>query len=402
IGHPDLSSTTLTVGVMIETPRAALVAGALAGHADFFSFGTNDLTQLTYGFSRDDVEARLLPTYAAHGVLATNPFAELDRSGVGTLVEMACVAARAARPTIKLGVCGEHAGHPDSIRFLVDAGVDSVSCSPYRVPVARLAVAQALLAGGRAGPEGLSFSFPRATGSAGVNDTALNDTALNDTALNDTALNDTALNDTALNDTAANDVTEEMVLHVLRVRGFVSGGGLVESLGVMPDGVVSVLVDGGYLQHMEARNLYSLTPAGRERQEELLAEYGDPAVTALLDPPYQRFLDLNDSFKQLCTDWQIRGGEPNDHSDAEYDRACAARLTHLLEDSRAVLADMAGVVPRFARYEQRLGRAAADVINGDARKFTGVMCESFHDIWMELHEDLIVLQGIDRTAEGSF
>ncbi|MFV0526473.1 MAG: putative PEP-binding protein, partial [Acidimicrobiales bacterium] len=158
IGHPDLSSTTLTVGVMIETPRAALVAGALAGHADFFSFGTNDLTQLTYGFSRDDVEARLRPTYAAHGVLATNPFAELDRSGVGTLVEMACVAARAARPTIMLGVCGEHAGHPDSIRYLVDSGVDSVSCSPYRVPVARLAVAQALLAGGRAGPEGLSFS----------------------------------------------------------------------------------------------------------------------------------------------------------------------------------------------------------------------------------------------------
>ncbi|MFV0258919.1 MAG: putative PEP-binding protein [Acidimicrobiales bacterium] len=397
INHPDLSSTALTIGVMIETPRAALVAGALAGHADFFSFGTNDLTQLTYGFSRDDVEARLLPTYAAHGVLSANPFAELDPSGVGALVEMACVAARATRPTIKLGVCGEHAGHPASIRFLVDAGVDSVSCSPYRVPVARLAVAQALLAGGRARVDGLSFAFDGVNGSAGAGVGTGADGPAGD-----------GTSDVA-NGTGGpapvpevGEVTEAMVLHVLRIRGFVSGDGLVESLGVMPTEVVAALVDGGYLQHMEARNLYSLTPSGRERQEALLADYGDQATTTGLGAPYQQFLELNDAFKQLCTDWQIRDGEPNDHTDPAYDEACSARLAGLFEDSRRVLTDMAGVVPRFARYQERLGRAATDVAGGDTRKFTGVMCESFHDIWMELHEDLIVLQGIDRTAEGSF
>lgn len=136
-GHDDVP-----VGTMIETPRAALTAAELAPHADFFSFGTNDLTQLTFGFSRDDLEAPIIGRYIDDGVLATNPFAELDQSGVGQLVTMAIENARAAAPDLSVGICGEHGGNPASIRTLVAAGVDYVSCSPFRVPVARLTAAQ--------------------------------------------------------------------------------------------------------------------------------------------------------------------------------------------------------------------------------------------------------------------
>jgi pyruvate,orthophosphate dikinase len=130
---------------MIETPRAALVAGAIAAVADFVSFGTNDLTQMTFGFSRDDVESRLLKTYLAQGLLAANPFEHLDTEGVGALVADAVIAGRTANPELKAGVCGEHGGDPASIRFFADAGLDYVSCSPPRVPVARLAAAQWVL-----------------------------------------------------------------------------------------------------------------------------------------------------------------------------------------------------------------------------------------------------------------
>jgi pyruvate, orthophosphate dikinase len=159
IGHPELASDAVTVGAMIETPRAALTAAALAEHADFFSFGTNDLTQLTYAFSRDDVESRLLPAYQALGILPANPFAVLDQHGVGELVRIACDAARAAKPGIKLGVCGEHAGDPDSADFLVRLGIDSVSCSPFRIPLARLGIAQALLSSGRVDIDDIDFDY---------------------------------------------------------------------------------------------------------------------------------------------------------------------------------------------------------------------------------------------------
>ena len=159
IGHPELTSTVVTVGAMIETPRAALTAAALAEHADFFSFGTNDLTQMTYAFSRDDVEAKLLPAYQALGIISANPFAVLDQEGVGELVRIGCDAARRTKPAIKLGVCGEHAGHPESADFLVRLGIDSVSCSPFRVPMARLGVAQALLACGRVRIEDVTIDF---------------------------------------------------------------------------------------------------------------------------------------------------------------------------------------------------------------------------------------------------
>jgi len=131
---------------MIETPRAALRADQLAQEADFFSFGTNDLTQMTFGFSRDDVESRMMPAYLENGLLKRNPFETIDPDGVGELVEIAAQRGRAAKPGIKLGVCGEHGGDPESIDLFYRAGLDYVSCSPFRVPIARLAVAQSILA----------------------------------------------------------------------------------------------------------------------------------------------------------------------------------------------------------------------------------------------------------------
>ena len=132
-------------GTMIETPRAALTAGELAEHAEFFSFGTNDLTQMTYGFSRDDAEGKFLLEYVERGIVPRNPFQSLDQEGVGRLVEITVKEGIAARPDIELGICGEHGGDPDSIDFFHRVGLRYVSCSPYRVPVARLAAAQAVL-----------------------------------------------------------------------------------------------------------------------------------------------------------------------------------------------------------------------------------------------------------------
>jgi pyruvate,orthophosphate dikinase len=135
----------ISIGTMIEVPRAALIADKIAVHADFFSFGTNDLTQMTYGYSRDDI-GRFLPEYLESGVLPYDPFARLDDEGTGQLVRMACERGRQARADLHLGVCGEHGGDPDSIDFFDRVGLDYVSCSPYRVPVARLAAARATMA----------------------------------------------------------------------------------------------------------------------------------------------------------------------------------------------------------------------------------------------------------------
>jgi pyruvate,orthophosphate dikinase len=132
-------------GTMIEVPRAALTAGEIAGLAQFFSFGTNDLTQTTYGYSRDDAEGKFLLRYVEEKILPANPFQQLDTVGVGQLIEMAVKNGRAARPGLEVGICGEHGGDPSSIEFCHKAGLNYVSCSPYRVPVARLAAAQAAL-----------------------------------------------------------------------------------------------------------------------------------------------------------------------------------------------------------------------------------------------------------------
>jgi pyruvate,orthophosphate dikinase len=135
----------VTIGTMIETPRAAVRADEIAEEADFFSFGTNDLTQMTFGFSRDDVEGRMMSLYLEEGLLARNPFETIDQAGVGQLVSDAVARGRSTKPDLKLGVCGEHGGDPESIDFFYRVGLDYVSCSPFRVPIARLAAAQAVV-----------------------------------------------------------------------------------------------------------------------------------------------------------------------------------------------------------------------------------------------------------------
>ncbi|MBV9269453.1 MAG: pyruvate, phosphate dikinase, partial [Candidatus Eremiobacteraeota bacterium] len=136
---------TYHVGTMIELPRACVVADELAQDAEFFSFGTNDLTQTTYGYSRDDAEATFIPTYLEKKILKDDPFQVLDRRGVGTLMQQAVERGRGARRGLKIGICGEHGGEPSSVAFCHSLGLNYVSCSPYRVPIARLAAAQAAL-----------------------------------------------------------------------------------------------------------------------------------------------------------------------------------------------------------------------------------------------------------------
>jgi len=138
------ASIEYKVGTMIELPRAAIRAADLAENAEFFSFGTNDLTQTTFGISRDD-SGRFLNAYIEKGIFEKDPFVSLDQDGVGDLVRLAAERGRAARPDVKLGICGEHGGDPASIQFCESVGLDYVSCSPYRVPIARLAAAQAAI-----------------------------------------------------------------------------------------------------------------------------------------------------------------------------------------------------------------------------------------------------------------
>ena len=144
-GLPAGTKVDFKCGTMIELPRGALRAGDLARTAEFFSFGTNDLTQTTCGISRDDAQAKFLAHYIKHGILSADPFETLDRDGVGELVRIAAERGRAARPGIELGICGEHGGDPQSVEFFEAVGLDYVSCSPLRVPIARLAAAQAVL-----------------------------------------------------------------------------------------------------------------------------------------------------------------------------------------------------------------------------------------------------------------
>jgi pyruvate,orthophosphate dikinase len=130
------------VGTMIEIPRAALTANRIASRAEYFSFGTNDLTQMTFGYSRDDI-ASFLPVYLEKKILKVDPFQVLDQNGVGQLIEMAVDKGRSVRPDLKCGICGEHGGEPSSVKFCHKVGLNYVSCSPFRVPIARLAAAQA-------------------------------------------------------------------------------------------------------------------------------------------------------------------------------------------------------------------------------------------------------------------
>ena len=145
VAHERGVSLEIPIGTMIELPRAALTAGALAESADFFSFGTNDLTQTTWGFSRDDVEGAFFTDYLEAGIFSVSPFETVDEEGVGALIIMAATAGRAANDDLHLGVCGEHGGDPASIHFFERAGLDYVSCSPFRVPIARLEAGRAAL-----------------------------------------------------------------------------------------------------------------------------------------------------------------------------------------------------------------------------------------------------------------
>ena len=142
--HLNKLPFTVAIGTMIEVPRAAVTADEIAQEAEFFSFGTNDLTQMGCGFSRDDA-GKFLPEYVDLGIYAADPFQSLDTQGVGRLIETACRLGRKQRPNLKLGICGEHGGDPKSIFFCHKVGLNYVSCSPYRVPIARLAAAWANL-----------------------------------------------------------------------------------------------------------------------------------------------------------------------------------------------------------------------------------------------------------------
>ena len=141
-GGAAASTLAYRIGTMIELPRACIVADELAECAEFFSFGTNDLTQTTYGYSRDDAEASFIPVYLEKRILKDDPFQVLDRRGVGELMRQAVASGRGARDDLKIGICGEHGGEPSSVAFCDTLGLDYVSCSPYRVPIARLAAAQ--------------------------------------------------------------------------------------------------------------------------------------------------------------------------------------------------------------------------------------------------------------------
>mgnify|MGYP001788255116 CR=1 FL=1 len=373
----------VSIGAMVETPRAALVAADLSAHADFFSFGTNDLTQLTYAFSRDDVEVRLLPLYLEAGVLPFNPFEQLDQEGVGRLIEMTCTDARAVKPDIKIGICGEQAGDPASARFLIDAGVDYVSCSPYRVPIARLAVAQALLDAGRVPID----EIDRLTADV-ANDLA------------PTRPSTPVAPPTEI----ADDEARFLVLHALRIKGFSAASTVAELSTVDPDRtntILGELAESGHAKFFEARELWQLTPEGKERHATGIAVAAAQHGTGLR-AHYEAFLDLNTRMKELCTVWQTRDGEPNSHTDAAYDGERLGELEQFNAECAPVLDGFAATVPRFAAYRHRLTGASARAVNGETKMFTGVMCGSFHDIWMELHEDLIQMLSIDRSAEGSY
>ena len=370
---------SLTVGAMIETPRAALLAREIAQDADFFSFGTNDLTQMTFGLSRDDVEARLLPRYRSLGLIDDNPFEVLDQVAVGTLIANAISDARNERPSINIGVCGEHAGEPRSIAFFIGAGCTSLSCSPYRVPVTRLVAAQTVLRSGSTVVSGELF-FPDASATVNTQTQSPQD-------------------QTCDGGVDIESITDIDVLRVLRLRGFATGDGLRQSIGVDPSQVVEHLVADEQVNFIGARNMYMLAPSGRSRIDDHLAA-SDPIIE--LSDAYESFLSLNTEFKQVCTDWQVRHGEPNPHDDGDYDAACIARLRDLYMRSEPVITDLETAVPRLNLYRRRLLEALTAIDDGQSQRFTGVMCESFHDVWMELHEDLIVLQKIDRVSEGSF
>jgi hypothetical protein len=196
------------------------------------------------------------------------------------------------------------------------------------------------------------------------------------------------------------------VLHALRVKGFAKVDVLADITALPADDVeqhLQALQEQELALFREARALWQLSPAGRAAHADLLAEdVADGSLGDALRAHYDEFLQLNDQFKELCGEWQLKDGSPNDHSDAAYDRRVIAQLADVDAQAQPICERFAGVMERFGPYGPRLQVAAGKVQAGDHQLFTGVMCNSYHDVWMELHEDLILTLGIDRAKEGSF
>jgi hypothetical protein len=197
------------------------------------------------------------------------------------------------------------------------------------------------------------------------------------------------------------------ILHALKVKGFSTVGALAELSG-LPEASIEAelqsLLAGGHAQFREARQLWQITPAGKEAHATQLAAdlAGAGAQVDGVRSQYPGFLEHNEFFKGLCGDWQLVNGQPNDHSDAKYDAKQIARLANMDAEAQAIITAMGASMTRYAPYPERLTTALAAVQGGNHKLFTGVMCSSYHDVWMELHEDLIVTLGIDRAQEGSF
>jgi hypothetical protein len=204
---------------------------------------------------------------------------------------------------------------------------------------------------------------------------------------------------------AHSSTPEFRTLHALRIKGFATVDTIAEMTdqpGDEVDAHLATLLAAAHVQFREARGLWQLTPDGRTAYPDQLAADLTGADLVQLVPSYASFLEINSSFKELCGDWQLRNGEVNDHSDAAYDAGIISRLVALDEQAQPVVSSMGEVIERLAAYAQRLSQTLVRLQAGETNMFTGVMCGSYHDAWMELHEDLILTQGIDRSAEGSF
>jgi len=196
-----------------------------------------------------------------------------------------------------------------------------------------------------------------------------------------------------------------LTIHALRIKGFAKTEVVAEiarhDVRVVEQHLLELQQE-GHVQFREARALWQLTAEGRTAHAHALA--GDVSALDLdtFSAAYQSFLGLNEQFKHLCGEWQLRDGQTNDHTDAGYDAGVIARLVQLNEQAQPIVARLGDTFPRFAGYAPRLAETCQRVVDGETKMLTGVMCGSYHDVWMELHEDLILTQGIDRAKEGSF
>lgn len=194
--------------------------------------------------------------------------------------------------------------------------------------------------------------------------------------------------------------------HALRIKGFATVETLTDMVQLdeaTVQGHLDQFAAAGQAQFREARSLWQLNPDGRAAHAvQMAADLEGLDVAAALGDAYHRFLVSNGEFKELCSSWQIRDGDPNDHADADYDAEVVAHLGALHDRAVPIIVELGDVLDRLSPYSVRLAASLARLRDGETNMFTGVMCGSYHDVWMELHEDLILTQGIDRSAEGSF